>query len=394
MIQFIKRIPVRTRRLILAAFLCMLPLFAPLQAKAAGWNPQPLPDLTYDTVFGDFRYLDPAWLTKKVTITYQGNAWVTGMDAFADIPVRLSNENGQIGLRFKSNAVFDSYFSSINAQLTALTAQENAPLYDNGNGSYIHQNGQLHYEAKPEMAQWLADTISAMQLTQTPGDISLELSAEYLTPVSDSQDISVSPDFVRAGTCTTSYATSGANRSSNIAVAASHIHNLVVMPGQTISVSDAFLPRTAANGYKSAGVYINGVHTNGMGGGVCQVSSTLYNAVMNAGLTVTQRYPHSMPVTYLDHGLDAAIAAGSKDLKFRNDYGTPVILQATTSNKKLTVNVLVLKSELNGRSWKLWAKQLDALSSKSYLTAYQDGKEVKTTFVATSRYKPYRESGE
>lgn len=394
MIMHQKRTILKRRLIFPLALSFLLLLLYPLRTRASAWNPQPLPALTYDTVFRDSRYLDPAWMGQKVTVTWQGNVWVTGMDAFADIPVRLSNENGKIGVRFLKNNVFEAYFSSINAQLAVLTAQENAALYDNGSGSYIRTKGQLHYEAKPEMAQWLADTLSAALLFGIPVDISLELTDDLLTPVADSQDLSVSPDFVLAGSCTTSYATSSANRCSNIAVAASRVHNLVVMPGQTISVSDTFLPRTAANGYKSAGVYINGVHTNGMGGGVCQVSSTVYNAVMNAGLTVTQRHPHSMPVTYLAHGLDAAIAAGSKDLKFRNDYATPVILQATVANKKLTVNVLVLKDELNGRSWKLWAKQIDSLSSKSYLTAYQNGKEIKTTFVASSKYKPYRESGE
>ncbi len=378
-----------------AALLALYVLLSPLKAHARqSWSPQPLPALTYDTVFGDSLYIDPAWQTQKVTISYQGHSWVTGMDAFANVPVRLSNENGKIGLRFRDQSVFTSYFQAINAELAVLTLQENAPLYDNGAGSYIRQNGQLHYETKPEMAQWLADTLSTMVLAGPTGDISLELAPQHLTPVSDSRDITVSPDFVLSGSCTTSYATSSANRCSNISVAASHIHNTVIMPGQTISVSDAFLPRSSANGYKPAGVYLNGVHTTGMGGGVCQVSSTVYNAAMNAGLTVTERHQHSMPVSYLPHGLDAAIANGSKDLKIRNDYTTPVILQATTSGKKVTVNVLVLESELDGRSWKLWAKQLDHLSSKSYLTSYKNGKEIKTTFVASSKYKPLRESGE
>ena len=99
-----------------------------------------------------------------------------------------------------------------------------------------------------------------------------------------------------------------------------------------------------------------------------------------------------MPVSYLPKGLDAAIAAGSKDLKFRNDYTTPVVLYTDTSNKHLTVNVLVWNQELAGRSFKLWAKQTGALSADTYFTTYQDGKEVSTQFVGTSRYNPYREA--
>ena len=154
----------------------------------------------------------------------------------------------------------------------------------------------------------------------------------------------------------------------------------------------AELAGLGANGYKEAGVYVNGAHTTGLGGGVCQISSTVYNAVKNAGLTILQRNPHSMPVSYLPKGLDAAIAAGSKDLKFRNDYTTPVVLYTDTSNKHLTVNVLVWNQELVGRSFKLWAKQTGALSADTYFTTYRDGKEVSTQFVGTSRYNPYRDA--
>ena len=151
-------------------------------------------------------------------------------------------------------------------------------------------------------------------------------------------------------------------------------------------------PFTLENGYKTATAYENGRSVDSIGGGVCQISSTVYNAVKNAGLTILQRNPHSMPVSYLPKGLDAAIAAGSKDLKFRNDYTTPVVLYTDTSNKHLTVNVLVWNQELAGRSFKLWAKQTGALSADTYFTTYQNGKEVSTQFVGTSRYNPYREA--
>ena len=121
----------------LSAALCALFLLSfPIQARAA-WTPQPLPAAAVDTVFGDSRYIDPAWLTKKVTISYQGTTWVTGMDAFRDMPVRLTNANGAIDCTFLNTDVFSSYFSAINAQLAALTQAPAAPVFDNGAGSYI-----------------------------------------------------------------------------------------------------------------------------------------------------------------------------------------------------------------------------------------------------------------
>lgn len=383
------------RNLLTAIFLTAALIFLPLQAQAkSAWSAQPLPALSIDTVFGDARYINPVWLTKKVTISYQGTDWVTGMDAFKNIPVRLTNANGKIACTFLDLSVFQSYFNAINTQLAGITAQSGVPIFDNGAGSYILQGGQLHYEAAPEMTKWLAQMLQNMILTDVCADISQELTSDLLISVTDSSDVTTSPDFILAGSCTTSFKTSGANRSSNIAIGASHLNNLVVMPGQTVSVSDTILPRTKANGYKEAGVYLNGVHTTGMGGGVCQISSTVYNAVKNAGLTVLERKPHSMPVSYLPKGLDAAIASGSKDLKFRNDYATPVVIRTDTAGKKLTVNVLVWNQELNGRSYKLWAKQTGSLSADTYFTTYQDGKELSTVFVGTSKYNPYREEGD
>lgn len=374
------------------ALLSLLFCLIPAQAQAReGWTPQALPAEGVNTVFGDARYIDPTWLAQKVTVSYQGKSWETGMDAFKDIPVTLTNLNGKIFCTFQDYSVFRAYFGAINAELAALTVQNNVPVFDNGAGSYIYQGGQIHFEAKPEMADWLAHELENVVYAGSCTGISLELSSEFLNTITDSSNVSTSPDFVLTGSCTTSFKTSGANRSNNIVVGASRLNNLVVMPGQTVSVSDTLLPRTKANGYKEAGVYLNGVHTTGMGGGVCQISSTVYNAVMNAGLTVTERKPHSMPVAYLPKGQDAAIAAGSKDLKFRNDYSTPVVILTDTSNKTLTVNVLVLSQELNGRSFKLWSKQTGSLSADAYFTTYQDGEEVSTVFIGTSKYKPLRE---
>ncbi|MDO4293729.1 MAG: VanW family protein [Eubacteriales bacterium] len=378
----------------LTAFLTLLVLFVcPLRAQAA-WTPQPLPASGVDTVFGDSRYLDPAWMSKKVTISYRGHTWVTGMDAFRDMPVRLTNANGAIHCTFLKKDVFEAYFSAINAELSTLTAQEATPLFDNGAGTYIRQSGQLHYEAVSTMPDWLAQMLCNLILTGSCSDISQELTDALLTPVQDAGTVTTSADFVLAGSCTTSFKTSNANRSSNIRLGASRLNNLVILPGQTVSVSDVLLPRTRANGYKEAGVYMNGVHTTGLGGGVCQISSTVYNAVKNAGLTVVERKAHSMPVSYLPKGLDAAIAAGVKDLRFRNDYSAPVVMYTDTSDKQLTVNVVVWNQDLAGRSFKLWAKQTGSLSADTYFTTYQDGREVSTVFVGTSRYLPYREAGD
>ena len=384
-----------TALFMLLFFFLSVPLWTDAAQKGAffsrqqtAWAPQPLPAASLDTVFKDPLYINPAYLTKKVTVSYQGQTWVTGMDAFAAIPVHLTAAGNRIACTFSDQAVFRAFFSAISTQLAASTSQINCPIYDNGAGSYLYSVGPSHLEVKPEAAQVLAAILEQNLLSGSCADIEMELTEALLVRVYDEKTLLMSPDYVLAGECSTSFRTSGSNRSTNISVGASRLNGLVILPGQTVSVSDTLLPRTRENGYLPAGVYANGVHTTGMGGGVCQISSTAYSAVMNAGLTVVERHPHSMPVAYLSKGLDAAIASGSKDFRFRNDYAVPVVMMTDTANKTLTVRVYVPDGELNGRSWKLWAKQTGSLSADTYLTSYLNGQEIETAFLGTSRYRP------
>ena len=140
------------------------------------------------------------------------------------------------------------------------------------------------------------------------------------------------------GTCTTEYDAT-VPRAVNVELAAARINGVVVQPGKSFSFSSTILPRTSANGYVVAPIYISGTVGTGTGGGVCQVSSTLYAAMLHAGLPATERYPHSLPVIYLPDGYDAAIAGTSKDLKFTNTFSQPLLIQASASGGTLTVTL-------------------------------------------------------
>lgn len=142
------------------------------------------------------------------------------------------------------------------------------------------------------------------------------------------------------GSCTTNYVDNN-SRSVNVELAASRINGTVVQPGQSFSFSNTILPRTAANGYLPAPIYISGRTGTGTGGGVCQVSSTLYAAMVYAGLPATERHAHSLPVTYLPEGLDATIAGNYMDLKFTNIYSQPLLIQASAEGGTLTVTLVL-----------------------------------------------------
>lgn len=369
-------------RIVSAVLAACLLFGTPLQLSAA----QALPAGGITTTVSDGRYIDSDWMNQALILTYQGQSWAMGLNLLGDYPVFLSDDGGVRQCVIGDSAVIDVFLSAINEQLKGQVFQSDTPIFDTGTGSYILNSGQTYYQLNNNVKVWILTTLQQQFAAGTPQTFTLELTDGYLTPVVMEGTLTYSPDFVLAGTCTTGFSTSSSNRINNIEVAAGHLNNLVVMPGQEISVSDTIKPRTTANGYKSAGAYLNGRTVPAIGGGICQVSSTVYNAVKNAGLTVLERHPHSMPVHYLPLGLDAAISAGSKDLRFRNDYSAPVILQAYTEGKNLIVNCLVWNHDLNGRTFKLWSKETGSLSAKTYFTTYQDGVEVSTEYVGASYY--------
>ena len=190
------------------------------------------------------------------------------------------------------------------------------------------------------------------------------------------------------GSCTTSFKGSSANRIQNIQTASANINNMVLLPGQEVSISDAFQPRTYANGYREAGAYLNGKVVPAIGGGICQVSSTIYNAAMNSGLTVLCRYPHSMPVHYLPLGMDAAISSGSKDLRIRNDYPFPVLFEGYTEGKNVTVNVYTNELLTAGCTYRLHAVRKGSLAADTYLEISVNGIVTEDRLIGTSKYSP------
>lgn len=129
------------------------------------------------------------------------------------------------------------------------------------------------------------------------------------------------------------------NRVNNMALAAQRINGVVVAPGEEFSMNETILDRTKQNGYYLAPAIRNGAYEKEYGGGVCQVSSTLFNAVMMADLTVTERYHHSWPMTYVPIGRDATISTGYKDFKFVNSTEGELIIFAHLDREAKTVTV-------------------------------------------------------
>jgi len=149
----------------------------------------------------------------------------------------------------------------------------------------------------------------------------------------------------RLGTYTTYYDPSNSNRSTNIYLSAKKINGTVVMPGETFSYNRTVGKRTIAAGFKEAGAYANGKVVQEVGGGICQVSSTLYNACLYANLEIVQRYNHLFECSYIDAGRDATVSWGGPDFVFKNSRKYPVKIAASGSSGTVTVSIYGLEEE-------------------------------------------------
>lgn len=215
------------------------------------------------------------------------------------------------------------------------------------------------------------------------------------------------------GSYSSSYATSSANRASNVELAARRIDALVLMPGEEFSYNKAVGNRTAANGFKEAPVYANGETVEGMGGGICQVSSTLYSAALYADLEITARRNHSMTVSYVPKGQDATVSYGSIDFKFKNNTKNSIMISATTGGKRLNISILSAKPEVaktvkiintvtntknptveetEKEDMKRGTRKIISNGKTGYTVAttrevYENGKKIKSEKMSSSTYK-------
>lgn len=164
-----------------------------------------------------------------------------------------------------------------------------------------------------------------------------EIAAEVEEPSITAEDNGYVTDLI--GSYQTTYTMSDKNRNTNLEVGCNYINGTVLAPGEVFSANVELGPQTYAGGYKDAAVYNNGKVESGVAGGVCQVTTTLYNAVIMAELEIVERHPHSMTVGYVPLGRDAAVAGTYKDLKFKNNTEYPVLIEAYASAGKLVMNI-------------------------------------------------------
>lgn len=305
--------------------------------------------------------------------------------AFADSAAQTA-ASATVSAKQQATTVSAVYMRSEPRNGTAIvcTIPENAAIEQiaqNGNWYQVSYNGKTGYIYKKFLKQAGETEAPAQQPqenTSQPSNTTDNTTANIATEGEEFSDV--------LGSKTTYYNSSVKGRSTNIRLATEAIDGTVLQPGETFSLNGVVGRRTAAKGYQTAIIFQNGKQVEGLGGGVCQVSSTVYGAVLYADLQVTERSSHQFQVSYTPVSQDAAVYYGSQDFQFVNDTDNPIKIAASASNGSLTVTIYGTKT----------TEKKVTLSSKSsvsgkykyaslYKTVTENGKST-TTKVNTSKY--------
>ena len=223
--------------------------------------------------------------------------------------------------------------------------------YDSEKGEFVFGGSKDGYEIDADAtAKKVMEALSAGNYT------------EEITAVGNavSPSGSVKSKYTTIGSYTTK-TTSNAVRNKNIQLAAKALNGTVVKPGQEFSFNDTVGQRTEARGYGGAPAYNNGEVVQEVGGGICQVSTTLYNAVFRAGLTTTYRRSHTFAPTYVTPGMDATVSWPGPDYQFVNNSDYPIGIRASYSDQSVTVSIYGVRILPEGVTWELTSEKVKDL---------------------------------
>lgn len=277
-----------------------------------------------------------------------GVSWVNEGDI--DVAVGIG-KTGNIVKRYKAiedlkheNKVFDLQLSIDPAVLRAFL-EEQCTEYDVAavnasltrvDGVFSATEGQAGERVNIDAS--LNKTVEFLANEWDYQDASIDLVIDVEEPKGNAEELALVKDVL--GTFTTSYSTSGSARCANVENGCRLINGTLLYPGEEFSTYNTIKPFTKDNGYYPAGSYLNGKVVDSIGGGICQVSTTLYNAVLLSELEVVERNNHSMIISYVEPSMDAAISeSAGKDFRFVNNYDHPIYIEGATAGKKITFTI-------------------------------------------------------
>jgi len=249
------------------------------------------------------------------------------------------------------------------------------------------------YGQKLNLEKALQDIIDLLE-KKSDGEIILEfdqIAAQY-----DENILAQVKDLM--GSFTTSFSLSEKNYSRNINIinATNKLNNTVIYPGEIFSINKTIRPYTQSNGYKNAPAIINGKVEDAIGGGICQVATVLYNAALYSELEITERQNHSMKVGYIDFGYDATLSDNYIDLKFKNTYDFPILIESfINNNNKIIINIYGKETRSTSRKISFENALIETIQPPAENIIYtqelfEDQKEIITKAKTGYKYKLYK----
>lgn len=232
--------------------------------------------------------------------------------------------------KFDANKIIDSLYEKLSYTFNVSPVDATVSIVD---GQVVVTESSSGLEVDKE-------ALIKMINDSTPGSVSQN---GFNVPTK-SADPRISSDVLgkingKLGTYTTTFKSSSKERATNVELSAQSINGVLLMPGESFSFNKIVGPRTRERGYKDAAIIIGDIYESGLGGGICQTSSTLHQAVIRSGILPTQRRNHSLPTSYMPLGFDAVVAWGSLDYVFKNPYKFPILIDVSTANRTLTVSI-------------------------------------------------------
>ncbi len=264
------------------------------------------------------------------------------------------------------------------------------------NAGFVRQNGTFTVTPSAtgyaiDKDKLLADVVSAIENREFGKEITFDI--KVTEPKYTDKDFQGFTGLI--GTYSSPYTGGDANRIQNLKNGCAKINGVVVYPNEVFSTNAHFNPCTEANGWASAGTIVNGKIEDSVGGGMCQVSSALYMALLNAEVEITERHNHSMKVGYADYGFDATLAGDYKDLKFKNDTGCAIYLEAYTTASNVVVNIYGKEVHPAGRTLKFSNKFIDSKEPPDPVEKYdpelpEGTRQIETTAMKGVTYELYK----
>jgi vancomycin resistance protein YoaR len=319
----------------------------------------------------------------------------------------LQKSGYDIPLTFKADmGVAVDYIGTIAGQLNRTTAD--SKFWYTGNGVFAvspEVNGVKVDEAQLK-------TLIEASVRPEGGFNAIEVPAAVETAIVTTEKWSGIKEKISG--FTTSFNSGDVARSGNIKLAADTINGTILWPGEVFSMNQAVGPRTEEKGYGEAKIIVNGELVPGLAGGICQATTTVYNAALLANLAIVERHPHSLKVGYIEGSRDATISGSTLDLKFRNTTSAPIYIEAFTKTGTMTVNLYgtndhpgqtvqivsevlyrisasteyIYDSSLRSGAeiWK--TKPSSGTKSRAYRQVYENGALISSELLSTDTYQP------